>query len=169
MFEQEKRYNTGLGLILAIVFALGGTLITALLGWLLEWQTMYWVGGGIIGAAASLGFHLGNGKPGPARFAVIIVMSVIGSFLAVWFGYALFFNSLIGFNDLGLSLEITLEMMFEGFGGNFFAYEGELTRNFLAGAVIGVISGWKNALDKNGESLEELEQIEDKAIDLDEL
>lgn len=154
--QQDITDNAVLGILLAFVYMIAATVATALVGWLLAWQPVYWIGGGIIGGAISFGYRQGKGKQGVLRYGILILLSIVGAYAAVLIGYALFFYNQNQFWSLGFTFEFTFNFMSYGFS-NLFNDHGDLARNFLGAALTGIVTGWSDAPFNKKEDLEELE------------
>ena len=89
-YLQEKDENMAGGILLAFVCMLAAVAVTALAGWFIGWQGVYWIGGAVIGTSITFGYQKGKGAAGVARYIILILFSFKGAFIAVVAGYTLF-------------------------------------------------------------------------------
>ena len=165
--EQQEQKSVAKGIIFAIIGMIIGMIpYTIALGFFDF--SFAWIGGLIIGAGISFGWHFGKGPDGALRKIIMIVLSIAGSVVAVWIGAGIFFYRMGLGRDFAAAISLVgdffvsnIEDVFSDF---FLIMDDEflILRHMLLLIVFAISVTWREWGANKTEDLEELDnELED--------
>lgn len=159
--EQQEQTSMAKGIIFAIIGMLIGIIPYLIVGGLLEFRGWY-IAGASVGICVSIGWHVGKGPVGALRLITMILLSIIGSFITIILGYAIFYHRQVFGFDFMFLIEEIIYWFLDGFDDLFGEY-GEITFDVLGAMVVAIVVSWRKFNPNAGsEDLEELDnELED--------
>jgi len=160
--EQQEETSMVKGIIFAIVGMVIGIIpYTVALGFFDF--SFAWIGGLIVGAGISFGWHFGKGPDGILRKVVMIVLSIVAAVLAVWIGASIFFYQMGMGRDFAAAVSMVGDIFvrnIEEISNDFFLIlddEFLILRHFLILIVFSIATTWKPWGSNKNDDLEELD------------
>ena len=171
--EQQEETSVVKGIIFAIIGMLIG-IIPYIIALGLFDLSFAWVGGIIIGAGISLGWHIGKGPDTALRKIIVIVLSIAAAAIAVWIGVSIYFYRM----GLGRDFAAAASMVWDFFVRNveeifddFFRILDDdfiILRHSLFIVIFSIGVAWRAWGTKNSDDLEELDNDGFEDINTDE-
>ena len=157
--EQQRETSVGKGIIFAIIGMIVGVIPYIVALGLLDWS-FAWIGGIIVGAGISVGWHIGKGPDNALRKLVVIVLSVVAAVIAVWIGASIYLYRM----GLGRDFAAAVRMTGDFFVSNIEDVFGDFSRildddflilrHFVFIIAFSIGTAWRGWQTRNNDDLE---------------